>query len=83
MGMRRLRALVTGLPRDSALFRDGGWDEQTELLATVAELTDQGNRLLHGAFMQGKPPKPIEIPRPGKGGQDQRERRMPALNRPR
>lgn len=44
------------------------WDTRAELLAAVAELVDYGNRLfLQANSKKGtKPPKPIQIARPGR-----------------
>lgn len=42
-----------------------GWNAQAELLAVIAELIDQGNRLTFGAHFKGRAPKPIQIRRPG------------------
>lgn len=41
------------------------WDQPTHLLALIAELADQNNRLLFRANFKGQPPPPITINRPG------------------
>lgn len=81
--MRRLLALVKGLPPEGALHRAvrgtaAGWTNTEELLAFLCELTDQTNRLLFGAFSKkgAKAPKPVSIPRPGQ--ENQRRRRPKA-----
>lgn len=75
IGVRRLEALVNSLPRDSATvraldpqFAGSGWDTQTELLATIAELVDQHSRLyiMANSKKGAKPPRAIQIPRPSK-----------------
>lgn len=68
--MRRLWALLTGLPPDGNLARAVGdrWPAQTteELLATLCELVDFGNRVSLKAW-GGKPGQQIRVPRPGAG----------------
>lgn len=44
------------------------WANEHELLATIAELIDTSNRLYLSAHSNGKPPKPIDIQRPGRYG---------------
>jgi hypothetical protein len=75
IGVRRLEALVNSLPRDSATvraldpdFAGTGWNTQTELLATIAELIDQHSRLyiMANSKKGAQTPRPIKIPRPGK-----------------
>lgn len=72
MGARKLEALMAGLPHDSALARDvneataHGWSQDTELLASIAELLDVSNRYYlsaHGVS-QGQLGRPLYIPRP-------------------
>jgi hypothetical protein len=65
LGVRRIRALLHGLPRDSALMRHehgptADWGNAEELLALVAELVHSSIRV------QAKPGsvKPLRIPRP-------------------
>jgi len=74
MGVRRLLALVRGLPPDSATWRqEHGWGHQEELLASLLELTDAWGRALAqllGGRVQGKP---LRIQRPG----EQREQAEP------
>jgi hypothetical protein len=68
---------VKGLPPDSAVFREanenwawgtaeGQWTTAEELLATLIEVVDQGNRLVIMANTKKgtRVPDPIEIPRP-------------------
>lgn len=74
MGSRRIEAMVNALPIDSATvraydpeFAGRGWDTKTELLALIAEVVDQHQRLFYMAnAKKGTPvPKPLHIPRPG------------------
>lgn len=67
---RRLRALITGLPADSALGRamvgpDSVWTLETQLLAAVHDRLSEANwqRGNAGAKTPSKRPQPI--PRPG------------------
>jgi len=70
--VRRLGVLLRGLPRDSALWRDldlaarHGWGHNEELLATLLELVDLGNRQFVSAnSKRGQvQPDPIIIRRP-------------------
>ena len=70
MGVRRLRALLKGLPAGSALHRelDPGWSWTftDELLAGVIEVLDYGNRMYFAAHKPkgAQVPKPITIRRP-------------------
>lgn len=71
MGARRLQSLILGLPPSSALAKEispetSGWGTSEELLATVAELVDLGNRQFAMANSKkgSKAPKPIKITRP-------------------
>lgn len=73
MGVRRIVALVNGLPMQGAVFRDAAmhgkyWTTTEELLATLIEVTDLTNRLLYGANApKGKRVwDPLEIERPAK-----------------
>lgn len=72
-GVRRIHALVTGLPPDGAMIRDMAYDGQEwsvtdELLAALLEEVDYGNRLYYSAHMKkgAQQPKPVEIKRPGR-----------------
>jgi hypothetical protein len=73
MTARRYAALFYGLPPNrtaTARHMDpesAGWSQESELLATVAELIDQGNRyFLSANVKKGTPlPRPISIRRPG------------------
>lgn len=89
VGMRRLRALIRGLPLDSALGRSVAphrleWSTTEELLATLIEVTDAGNVMFFAAHSKpGTPrPRPIRVPRPGQpdgnGAEPARRRRRPA-----
>lgn len=76
MGTRRFVALFDGLGPDTATARaiqpdTWHWTSQHELLATLAELVDQGNRyfLLANSKEGTTQPRPIQITRPGKGAQ--------------
>jgi len=80
IGVRRLRALVQGLPPGGALHRsidpDGWrWTTDTEMLATVAELVDANNRLFYSAHAKkgSSPVKPIKIMRPGKLAEEEEQ----------
>ena len=66
-----MRALIKGLPPESALARAVApdmtdWRNQEELLATLIEVVDMSNRLYIQAHSEphSKAPEPIEIPRP-------------------
>lgn len=68
---RKAWALIQGLPPEAATFRVDGqqWTLVEELLATLAELTDQWG-LFHAYLHADKkgrrvlPDKPLEVPRP-------------------
>lgn len=66
--MRRLSALVQGLPADGALARSldphWRWTHTDDLLILVAQLLDHGNRLAHAATQKSSIPPPIEVRRP-------------------
>lgn len=66
LGVRRLWALVNGLPEDSATHRET-WTLRDEVAAATVEIVDFWGRV--GAQLQGvKPrdlPDPVRIPRPG------------------
>jgi hypothetical protein len=73
MSVRRLGALLAGLPARNALARaldpkgvGSDWGHVEELLATQAELIDQGNRLFYQAHAKkgSRDPEPIKIRRP-------------------
>lgn len=71
VGVRRLLALVDGLPTTGAMFRQvafGGqaWSMTDELLAALVELTDFGNRLTFqvNAKKGSRAWKPVTIHRP-------------------
>lgn len=71
MGLRRLRALIQGLPPGSAVHRSldpqgSQWTFDTELLAALAELLDHSNRLYLAAHKNkgAQLPRPISIKRP-------------------
>ena len=61
MGCRRLISLMKGLEEGSALGRSvtKGWGYQEELLATIAEVVDHGNR----NFLAANGVKRHELPR--------------------
>lgn len=83
--MRRLHALVSGLPRDAALLRkldpeQAQWGTTAELLAALIEVVDMGNRMYHAAHTRKgtTPLTPVEIRRPGGTRHDTTtERRRP------
>lgn len=71
-GVRRLLALVKGLPSDSATSRSvntGGepWSMQDELLAALVEMVDQSNRMFFSAHAKEGTTvwDPVQIRRPG------------------
>lgn len=77
---RRFRVLLEALPRESALVRgfdphNGAWGNTEELLAVLAEQVDAGNRLFFAAHAKKgtRPPKPLEIRRPGQVQQRRRQ----------
>lgn len=73
-GVRRLLALITGLPMDAAVWREERpqWTTEHELLATVAEVNDAGFRALFAALGGKANGKPLRIEHP------QRATRRPA-----
>lgn len=67
-GCRRTWALVRGLPRDAATWREDGawWSQETELAAAQIEVADRWGRAM-AQLLGAKPsalPPPIEIKRP-------------------
>lgn len=71
IGVRRLVALVKGLSPRSAFMREvysegKDWGNTEELLSSIAELLDFGNRMQYQANSKkgSKVWKPLEIPRP-------------------
>ena len=73
MNVGKVEALINGLPKDSALARavapeteGSDWGNTEELLATLAELVDVGNRQFVAANTKkgARKPKPIKIRRP-------------------
>lgn len=78
LGVRRLWALVNGLPRDAAVWREETqWSWERELAAALIEVHDMWGRnlaLLSGAKKKSLP-KPIRVPRPGRE-HEARGRRM-------
>lgn len=84
-GVRRIRSLVSGLPHDSAVTRAslyGGqaWSNGDELLATLIEMTDHGNRMYFGAHTKKGTQvwDPVEINRPWKEAAEERRPRRKA-----
>ena len=72
-GARRLWSLVRGLPLDGAVVRavsyvGRSWSVTDELLATLVELTDHGNRMYFGAHAKKTERvwEPVKIERPWK-----------------
>jgi hypothetical protein len=66
-GMRRLRALILGLPPDAMVWRrEPGWGTAEELAALNAELTHSVVRVLVSAFSKkgSSPLRPFHVPRP-------------------
>lgn len=75
MGVRRVLALIIGLPPGSAIHRaldpkgvGVGWTTQEELMAVLIEVMDYGNRLFYSANSKkgAKQPKPLYVPRPNR-----------------
>lgn len=71
IGARRLWSLISNLSPKSALHRaldpEGWhWSQTDELLATIVEEIDQGNRMFHSAHRDEKSKTwdPIRVPRP-------------------
>lgn len=71
VGARRLRALVVGLPAGCAMHRAAdpdswSWTYTEELLASLIEVVDAGNRLFVRANSKkgAKAPPAIEVKRP-------------------
>ena len=60
LGARRLLALVSGLPKDSALSRAAGgdWTQEDELLATIVDLVGMSNHM----FLQANSKKGTTLP---------------------
>jgi hypothetical protein len=71
MGVRRLFALVQGLPLDAATWREERtWTQRDELAALQVELTDVWGRLIFSA-LGGKPKgKPLRIARPAQQAEE-------------
>lgn len=72
IGVRRLNALVSSLPADSATVRaldpNGGWTQEHELLASIVDFIGMSNHLFLSANVSDKDrkllPKPSRFPRP-------------------
>lgn len=67
LGVRRLRALVEGLPPDAMLWRrTPGWGTEQELAAVQIEVTHAVVRTVIAAFSKrgSAIPKPLHVPRP-------------------
>lgn len=86
MGVRRLGALIGGLPLEGAVARSvdpehlgRGWTTQNELMAVIAELIDQGNRYFFGANSKSgtRQPEPLQVPRPYKRVRPPRKQSTP------
>lgn len=65
MGVRRLIALLRGLPRDNALAREidpdtAMWGTAEQVLWTLAQLQDEANMLAFRANFKGAFRKPIK-----------------------
>lgn len=90
ISLRRFRALLRGIPaRDSALGAKldvrqvGEWGNVEELLVLVAQVVDAGNRLFFSAHSKkgAQQPKPLDVPRPGRRGEEEAEKkRRPATS---
>lgn len=79
---RRLSVLVRGIPAESALgISTGalrpGWGATEELLATVVELVDAGNRSFFRVHSKrgAQQPKPIKVTRPADPNEPPKRRR--------
>ena len=80
IGLRRLRALVFGLPPDAMLWRQRpAWGTAEELAALNVEVAHSTMRVLLSAYGRkgASVPKPLRIPRP-----ETTERRRPRRRRP-
>lgn len=69
LGTRRLKALVEGLPSESSLYRvlhpgAADWGHSEELLAILAELQDEANRMFYTVNWRKAARKPIQLRRP-------------------
>lgn len=70
MSIRRLRALIRGIPPDSALQRafdpNWRWSSTDELLSSLIEVTDRNGRWFAQVHARkgSKVPDPVRIPRP-------------------
>lgn len=75
-GVRRVLALVTGLPLEAAAWRADGpdWTRQDELLAVNAEVADAGFRAVFQALGGKARGKPLRIEHPARHGGRQRRR---------
>ena len=80
-GVRRVLALVTGLPLEAAVWRQERpqWTTEHELLATVAEVIDGDLRAVYGALGGRVRGKPLRIEHPGRGGRERRRVSMGEL----
>ena len=80
MGLRRIRVLVAGLPRDSVTVRastpEAEWSTTDHLLAGLIEVLDQTSwrAVMPHAKKGWKPPPPLKVPRPGDPEPAPRER---------
>lgn len=66
--LRRLRALIVGLPIDGSFFRavhpEAAWTQTHELLATLIEVTDRVHLRHLSALGAKRLPKGIDVTRP-------------------
>jgi hypothetical protein len=77
VGVRRVRALIRGLPTDAAFVRSqlgptAAWTNDSEMLASLVELTHANLRAKAGKKAGNIPP--LRIPRP----YDRRAKRKPS-----
>ncbi|MEV8373014.1 hypothetical protein AB0P21_09770 [Kribbella sp. NPDC056861] len=78
--MRRLVALITHLPPDSALSRtvNSGWSDDRELAAALVELAHAQFRATLAAGGVKRLPRPLKVPRPDPYQPDQGTAAAPA-----
>ena len=57
-------------------YNSSRWDNTAELLATLIEVVDQGNRWFYQAHIRegGEVPDPVQVVRPGPQGEDDEPR---------
>lgn len=82
MGLRRIRVLIAGLPRDSVTVRalqpQAEWSTTDHLIAGLIEVVDQTSwrAVMPHTKKNWKPPAPIKVPRPGEAQEQRRSNGM-------